>query len=176
MPSPRAIIIAGPNGAGKTTFANVFLPKYAKIERFLNADNIAAGLSPFNVEAAAVRAGRLMLEEVDRCVAERESFAVETTLSGRVYLRRIERWRQAGYVVELAFLSLPSADVAVERVAERVRRGGHNIPQDVIRRRFDLGLQNFYQLYKSRVDAWRLYNSYRKPPQLLEKWPTHERT
>ncbi|MEM1099870.1 MAG: zeta toxin family protein [Planctomycetota bacterium] len=169
MSSPRAFIIAGANGAGKTAFANVFLPDYAKIERFINADNIAAGLSPFNPEAAAVRAGRLMLAEIDRAVAERADFAIETTLSGRIYLRRIKQWRAMGYRIELLFLNLPSAEIAARRVAQRVQRGGHNIPPDVIQRRFKLGWSNFNEFYQHRVDAWRLYDAFETPPVLLEQ-------
>ena len=101
MSQKKVIIIAGPNGAGKTTFARSFLPAEAQCPRFINADLIAAGLSPFQPEAAAIRAGRLMLEEIDDCVARSESFAFETTLAGLVYLRRIRHWRKLGYHVSL---------------------------------------------------------------------------
>jgi len=134
--SKKIIIIAGPNGAGKTTFAQTFLPNEAQCPRFINADLIAAGLSPFAPEAAAIRAGRLMLEEMTACANQGESFAFETTLAGRSYLRHIQQWKNAGYHVSLFFLSLPNAETAIARVAERVRQGGHSIPESVIRRRF----------------------------------------
>jgi predicted ABC-type ATPase len=152
-PGKKIIIIAGPNGAGKTTFARSFLPEEAQCPRFINADLIAAGLSPFAPEAAAIKAGRLMLEEIAECARRGESFAFETTLSGLGYLAHIRRWREQGYHVSLFFLSLPDADAAVARVAGRVRQGGHHIPEDVIRRRFAAGLRNFEQSYKPAVDA-----------------------
>jgi predicted ABC-type ATPase len=131
----KIIIIAGPNGAGKTTFARSFLPAEAQCNRFINADLIAAGLSPFAPEAAALRAGRLMLEEITSCVRRGENFAFETTLSGRAYRSHIKQWREQGYHVSLFFLSLPNAEAAIARVAARVRQGGHDIPEVVIRRR-----------------------------------------
>ena len=131
----KIIGLVGSNGAGKTTFARAFLPQEAHCPRFINADLIAAGMSPFAPELAAIKAGRLMLEEIATCAARRESFSVETTLAGLGYLRHIRAWKAAGYHVSLFFLSLPSVDLAIARVAERVRQGGHNIPEDVIRRR-----------------------------------------
>lgn len=155
----KIIIVAGPNGAGKTTFARSFLPAEADLPRFINADLIAAGLAPFAPETAAIRAGRLMLEEIASCVKASESFAFETTLSGLGYLRQIEQWRTQGYRVKLFFLSLPDADAAVARVAARVRQGGHDIPEAVIRRRFAAGLNNFHQHFKHAVDTWVLYDN-----------------
>lgn len=163
------VVIAGPNGAGKTTFAREYLPNEAACPNFVNADLIAAGLQPFRPETAAVRAGRLMLEEIDDYAARGESFAFETTLSGRVYARRITKWQEAGYHVRLIFLSLPDADTAVERVAQRVAEGGHNIPEDVIRRRFAAGRTNFETLYKPAVDHWVLYDNSGTELVLLEK-------
>ena len=168
MSIKKIIVIAGPNGAGKTTFARAFLPEEANCPRFINADLIAAGLSPFAPEAAALRAGRLMLQEIDACVAHGESFAFETTLSGLIYLRHITAWRAAGYHVSLFFLSLPSAELAVSRVRERVRQGGHDIPEAVIRRRFASGFANFKQHYRAAVDAWALYDNSGDEPVLLE--------
>jgi len=139
----KIIIIAGPNGAGKTTFARIFLPEEAQCPRFINADLIAAGLSPFAPEAEAFKAGRLMLSEMAHCVAQGQSFAFETTLSGLAYLRHISQWRNLGYHVSLFFLGLPSVELAIARVAERVRQGGHNIPEPVIRRRFIAGPVQF---------------------------------
>lgn len=167
-PERRVIIIAGPNGAGKTTFAREFLPNEAACPIFVNADLIAAGLAPFAPESAAVQAGRLMLAELERHFRAGESFAFETTLAGRVYLRHIRRWQQADYRVELIFLRLNHADEAVARVAERVRQGGHDIPDAVIRRRFAAGLENFHRHYAPAVDAWVLYDNAGETPVLLD--------
>lgn len=155
----RVIIIAGPNGAGKTTFAREFLPNEAGCPVFVNADLIAAGLAPFAPESAALQAGRVMLQQLNLHAAARVSFAFETTLSGRGYLRQIEQWQAMGYRVKLLFLQLSSADEAIARVAQRVSQGGHNIPDDVIRRRFAAGRQNFEHLYAPLVDSWVLYDN-----------------
>lgn len=164
----KIIIIAGPNGAGKTTFARSFLPQEAQCPRFINADLIAAGLSPFAPETAAIKAGRLMLEEMAACADRGDSFAFETTLSGLGYLRHIDHWRSQGYRVDLYFLALPNAQAAVDRVAERVSQGGHDIPEPVIRRRFAAGRSNFDQHYKVKVDTWALYDNAGAMPVLLE--------
>jgi predicted ABC-type ATPase len=170
--SQRILIIAGPNGAGKTTFARAYLPAEARLPRFINADLIAAGLSPFDPDSAAMRAGRLMLEETDACAKRGESFALETTLAGKGYARRIPAWRAKGYHVTLYFLSLPDAATAVARVAERVRQGGHDIPEVVIRRRFEAGLRNLEGLYKPLVDAWAVYDNAGPAPVLVEQSET----
>jgi predicted ABC-type ATPase len=166
--APRVIIIAGPNGAGKTTFAREFLPREAACPVFVNADLIAAGIAPFAPENAALRAGRLMLEELSHHFAAGISFAFETTLSGRGYLRLIKEWKAAGYQVKIIFLQLASADEAVARVAQRVKQGGHNIPEEVIRRRFAAGKNNFEKLYAPRVDAWALYDNAGSVPVLID--------
>jgi predicted ABC-type ATPase len=168
MNTPKIVIIAGPNGSGKTIFARAFLPQEVQCLRFINADLIAADLSPFAPEAAAIKAGRLMLQEIHHCVAARESFAFETTLSGRAYLRHIHNWRQLGYYVSLFFLKLLSAEVAMVRVAERVRQGGHHIPDEVIKRRFELGWKNFENHYKEAVDDWTVYENHNNEPILIE--------
>ena len=164
----KIIIIAGPNGAGKTTFARDFLPAEAQTLTFINADLIAAGLAPFNPETVSFKAGRLMLEEIDECVEAGKSFAFETTLSGHTYLKKIAVWQAMGYQVKLWFLSLPSADVAVSRVALRVSQGGHNIPEDIIRRRFEAGLDNFYSFYSKVVNSWAFYDSSGLQPNLID--------
>lgn len=164
----RILIIAGPNGAGKTTFAREFLPKDADCPIFINADMIAAGLAPFSPETAAVRAGRLMLEEMARHAGYGNNFAFETTLAGRGYARLIRQWQAAGYRVKLIFLALNHPDEAVARVAERVRQGGHHVPEETIRRRFDSGLSNFQKLYSPMVDAWALYDNSSVEPVLLD--------
>ena len=166
---PKIVIIAGPNGAGKTTFAEEFLREEAGCPNFINADLIARGLSPFEPEKAAIQAGKIMLSEIARRVAARESFAFETTLSGRNYARHIARWRKAGYHVKLIFLSLPAVEIALARVRSRVAQGGHDIPEHVIRRRFDAGLRNFESVYQQLVDNWALYDSSPDAPRLIAK-------
>ena len=150
----KIVIIAGPNGAGKTTFAREFLPREADCPDFINVDLIAAGLSPFAPEQAALRAGRLMLQEIERRIRRGDSFAFETTLSGRHYARRIPKWRAGGYHVKLIFLALPVADLAIARVKARTAQGGHDVPESIIRRRFDAGLRNFQGLYRRLVSSW----------------------
>ena len=165
----KIVIIAGPNGAGKTTFAREFLPFEAGCPTFVNADLIAAGLSPFQPDAAAFRASRLMLEEIAAQAAAGRNFAFETTLSGRTYAAMIPAWRSAGYQVKLLFLGLESFEEAIARVAMRVRQGGHAIPPAVIRRRFALGLKNFKDVYRPRVDYWQWYDNGGPTPRLLEE-------
>lgn len=164
----KVIIIAGPNGAGKTTFARSFLPQEAQCPRFINADLIAAGLSPFAPEAAALKAGRLMLAEINACVRKGESFAFETTLAGLAYVGRIHEWREAGYHVSLFFLHLPDVEMAIARVAERVQQGGHHIDEAVIRRRFSAGRRNLERAYKPAVDTWAEYANVGEEPTLLQ--------
>ncbi|MBP6998715.1 MAG: zeta toxin family protein [Tepidiphilus sp.] len=168
MQARKVIIIAGPNGAGKTTFAREFLPNEAGCPVFVNADLIAAGLAPFAPEKAAVQAGRLMLQELSRHFAARENFAFETTLAGRGYVHHIRAWQAAGYRVKLIFLQLDSPEEAIARVAQRVRQGGHAIPEATIRRRFAAGLENFQRLYAPLVDAWALYDNAGATPVLLD--------
>ncbi|HEX3186774.1 MAG TPA: AAA family ATPase [Pyrinomonadaceae bacterium] len=165
----RIIIIAGPNGAGKTTFAREYLLKEANCPDFINVDLIAAGLSPFDPDRAAIQAGRIMLSEIERRVRKRDSFAFETTLSGRVYARLITQWRKSGYIVKLVFLSLPNPDVAIARVAARVAQGGHNVSKTVIRRRFDSGLHNFKEVYTGLVDKWEWYDNSDMTPRLISE-------
>jgi predicted ABC-type ATPase len=165
----KIVVIAGPNGAGKTTFAREFLPNEAGCPVFINADLIAAGLSPFAPELAAVRAGRMMLEEIKAHARARESFAFETTLSGLVYARLIPQWRRQRYRVKLFYLSLATPELAVARVAARVAQGGHNVPEDVIRRRYVTGWRNFQQKFKLLVDAWAHYDNSGERPVLVEQ-------
>ena len=165
----KILIIAGPNGAGKTPFANEFLPNEAGCPIFINADLIAAGLNPFQPEVPAVRAGRIMLEMIDNYVSQGDSFAFEVTLSGRGFARFIPQWQAQGYWVSLYFLSLPMADIAVDRVSHRVQRGGHHVPEEDIRRRFDSGLRNFDLIYKGLVDEWVLYDATVSPPKPVEQ-------
>jgi predicted ABC-type ATPase len=168
MPKKRRIIIvAGPNGAGKTTFAREYLLKEGDCPDFVNVDLIAAGLSPFDPDRAAIRAGRIMLSEIERRTRKGESFAFETTLSGHVYARLIPAWRKAGYRVRLIFLSLPNPEMAIARVAARVAQGGHNVRSAVVRRRFESGLRNFQNIYMNLVDEWWWYDNSDDTPQLI---------
>lgn len=167
--APRIIIISGPNGAGKTTFAEEFLPQEAGCPIFVNADLIAAGISPFAPERVAFKAGRLMLEEIHEHVQRKESFAFETTLSGRSYAQMIPEWRARGFMVKLFFLRLSSAELAIARVRQRVREGGHNVPEAIIRRRFSAGLKNLETVYKPIVNEWALYDNSSGVPQLIEE-------
>ena len=167
--SLRIVIIAGPNGAGKTTFAQEYLPKEAGFPDFVNVDLIAQGLSPFAPDKAVLQAGKIMLAEIARKVSRRESFAFETTLSGLSYARHIPRWRQAGYHVKLIFLSLPSVDLAIARVKNRADQGGHNVPAEVVRRRFDTGLRHFWTIYCKIVDRWEFYDNSGPSPRLIDK-------
>ena len=165
---PDCIIIAGPNGAGKTTFAREFLPREAGCPIYVNADLIAAGLSPFAPGLADVRAGQVMLEEIASHVRRCESFAFETTLSGRIYARMIPGWRERGFRVKLIYLSLKDIQIALERVRVRVRQGGHNVPEEVVRRRYARSWQNFNTVYKAIVDSWVLYDNSGDQPVLLD--------
>jgi predicted ABC-type ATPase len=164
----KILIIAGPNGAGKTTFAEEFLPHEGGCPEFVNADLIAAGLSPFQPEQVAFTAGRLMLERISDLVSRGESFALETTLSSRTYLRLIPHWKVAGYTVKLCFLKLPDAEFAVHRVAQRVSFGGHNIPVETIHRRYLRGWKNLKEDYIGIVDEWAIYDASYTPPILIE--------
>jgi predicted ABC-type ATPase len=168
MTDRRVLIIAGPNGVGKTTFAREFLPNEAHCPAFINADLIAAGLSPFIPEQVAVKAGRLMLQTMDEYTSQGISFAFETTLSGKGYVRRIRHWCAIGYKVTLYFLRLDSPELAIARVAERVRQGGHHVTDDVILRRFHAGMNNFYTVYRPLVDDWMLFDNGGEEPTLLE--------
>jgi predicted ABC-type ATPase len=167
--APRCIVIAGPNGAGKTTFAREFLPKDAGIVHFVNADLIASGISPLRPELAAIAAGRLLLRELDRLAAARASFAFESTLSGRAYVARLERWRSLGYRIEIIYLRLGSVRLALRRIAARVKQGGHSVPRADVVRRFDRSLDHFERIYRPLADRWSVYDNSGTRPRLLER-------
>jgi len=166
---PQAYIIAGPNGSGKTTFATEFLPHYADCKDFVNADLIAQGLSPFDPGAAAFQAGKLVLQQIQGHVREGRSFAFETTLSGRSLQRWLREVKIAGYRVHLCYLWVPSPEVALGRIAERVREGGHDVPEQAVRRRFARGLQNLFRHYLDEVDSWLLFDNSGGTPRLVAK-------
>lgn len=171
MKPPRCVIIAGPNGAGKTTFATDFLPRERGIRNFVNADLIAAGLSPLAPHLAHPAAARLFLREIDRFVAAREDFGFESTLSGQTYAGRIRNWREGGYRVEIVFLWLPSPELAKSRVSARVRQGGHDVPAEDIARRYERGWRNFQQIYAGLADAWSVFDNSVLPIRLLKQFP-----
>ena len=156
-------IICGPNGAGKTTASYSVLPKILHCKEFVNADEIARGLSPFNPENVAIEAGRIMLNRIKELLSRNKSFSIETTLATRSYCRLIEKAHQQGYKVTLLFFWLKSPEQAIERVAERVSKGGHNIPQDIIIRRYYEGINNLFKLYMPIVDTWILVNNSETP-------------
>ena len=165
--SPNVYIIAGPNGAGKTTFAREFLPNYADCKNFINADLIAQGVSPFAAEEIAFRAGRLMLEEIELYAKRGESFGFETTLSGRSYLRTIGHLRRRGYEVHFFFLWVPTVWLALTRVRARVLQGGHDVPEAVVRRRFDRSIHNFLLRYRFLGDSWTLFDNSGATPAVI---------
>ena len=168
MNSPRCIIIAGPNGAGKTTFAREFLPRDADVVHFVNADLLAAGLSPLKPDLAALKAGKLFLGELDRLAKARQDFAFESTLSGLAYLTRLKQWKAAGYRIEIIFLRLASTQLALRRITARVKQGGHNVPRADVLRRYVRGWKNFETAYKPLADAWRVYDNSGGKPELME--------
>ena len=166
---PCVYIVAGPNGAGKTTFARTFLPDYARCKQFINADLIAGGLSPFSPESAAMHAGRLLLEQIRLLASKRSDFGFETTLSGVTYVSLLQRLKAQGYRIQLFFLWIPTVDMALARIADRVRRGGHDIPEKVVRRRFRKGLQNLFTRYRPVLDSWMLFDNSEIVPRLIAR-------
>lgn len=169
MMPPKCYIIAGPNGAGKTTFAYDFLPIEAECLTFINADLIARGLSPFQPEKVAIRAGRMMLRQIDDCVRRKESFAFETTFSGQGYVAKITKWREMGYQIMMFYLKLPTAEFAVNRVRHRVSMGGHDVPEAVIRRRFQKSWDNFQNIYKNLADSWIVFDTSGELSKIIEQ-------
>src|SRR5262245_50506439 len=156
---PTIYLIAGCNGAGKTTFAKEFLPKEVKCLRFLNADEIARGLSPLKPSASAIQAGRLLLEQVDECLRRRQTFALESTLSGKTYIRLFQRALKVGYEIELHYLWLSSPAQAIARVRQRVLQGGHHVPATDIRRRFKRSLGHLIQDYLPLATHWAIWDN-----------------
>lgn len=161
---PILHLIAGCNGAGKTTFAREFLPREARCLKFLNADLIAQGISPLDTKAGAIRAARLLLHEVRTLVRRRETFALESTLSGRTYLRLLREAKRQGYRIHLHYLWLPTVSLATARVRERVKKGGHNVPVADIRRRFHRSRAHFVADYAPLADRWAVWDNRSQPP------------
>jgi len=171
---PTIYLIAGCNGAGKTTFAKQFLPHEVKCLRFLNADEIARGISPLKPSAGAVQAGRLLLTQIEDCLRRRETFALESTLSGKTYIRLFRRARQLGYEIELHYLWLAKASQAVDRVRQRVRMGGHHVPAADIRRRFKRSLEHLLKDYLPLATRWAFWDGWVLPPKRLAISDTHD--
>lgn len=152
-------IISGCNGAGKTTASYTVLPEVWQCREFVNADEIARGLSPFNPESVAIEAGRLMLQRIDDLLNAEETFSIETTLSTKSYQNLLKSAHKKDYQVKLIFFWLDSPETAIKRVAQRVKEGGHNIPTDVIIRRYKAGIDNLFNIYMNCVDYWLLVNN-----------------
>lgn len=164
---PNLFIIAGPNGAGKTTYVRRFMPQETRCREFVNADLIAAGLSPFAADQAAFEAGRIMLKRLRELGERQEDFSFETTLSGRTYVPLLKLWRVAGYRIRIDFLWIPDLNITRQRVKQRVTKGGHNIPDEVQLRRFNLGIRHLAELYRPLCDYWRLYDNTGHQPDLV---------
>lgn len=174
--SPAVVVLGGPNGAGKTTAAPRLLRGTLRVEEFVNADTLAQGLSAFRPDQAAIEAGRIMLARLDHLESQRTSFAFESTLASRTLARRLMRLKEQGYSVHLVYLWLPSVDLALARIAERVNAGGHDVPADAVRRRFERGRRNFFTTYRPLADSWRLYDASSIGPRLIASGAVDMRT
>src|SRR5680860_264019 len=163
----KLYVIAGCNGAGKTTASYTILPEILDCKEFVNADEIARGLSPFQPERAGIQAGRLMLTRIKTLLESGENFAFETTLSTKTYVNFLKVAKEKGYQITLLFFWLNSVDLAISRVKTRVKEGGHNIPENVIRRRYEGGLINFFELYIPLVDNWMFINNSGEPYEII---------
>ncbi len=166
---PNLYIIAGPNGSGKTTFADTFLPSYTDCKNFVNADNIAKGLSPYSPRTAGMKAGRLVLKEIRAYAGKSFDFAFETTLSGKKYVSFLKELKEKGYKTHLFFLWIPSVDLSLARIKDRVARGGHDVLEPDVRRRFNRGIYNFFKLYEPLLDLWILFENSTAKPYLIAK-------
>lgn len=165
--SKSLYIISGCNGAGKTTASYTVLPEILDCKEFVNADEIARGLSPFNPEGMAIEAGKLMLLRIDDLLQKEESFSIETTLSTKSYVNLVRRAQSRGFIVKLIFFWLNSPDLAILRVAERVKNGGHNIAEQIIRRRYFSGIDNLFRLYMAEVDHWTIFDNSGNPRKMI---------
>ena len=163
----RLFIISGCNGAGKTTASYTILPELLDCDEFVNADEIAKGLSPFNPESAAIQSGRLMLDRINKFITSGKDFAFETTLATKSYKNLVKKAKEHGYLVTILFFWLRTSDLAVKRVETRVIEGGHDIPEDVIRRRYENGLNNFFTIFESLVDEWIFIDNSGEPYEII---------
>ena len=169
MKNKAVYIIAGPNGSGKTTFAKMFLPDYVKCPNFVNADLIAQGLAPFAPRAAAIKAGKLVLQQIHEYANRGVDFSFETTLSGKSYASLWLKLKSKGYALHLFFLWIPSSELAIARIRDRVQEGGHHVPAEDVRRRFARGINNFFALYEPLLDSWMLFDNSKAKPVLIAK-------
>ncbi|OGW77283.1 MAG: Zeta toxin family protein [Omnitrophica bacterium RIFCSPHIGHO2_02_FULL_49_9] len=169
MRNKAVYIIAGPNGSGKTTFAKLFLPDYVNCPNFVNADLIAQGLAPFEPRAAAIKAGKLVLQQIHEYARRGVDFAFETTLSGKSYVSLLTKLKAKGYACHLFFLWIPSPELAIARIKDRVAEGGHHVPAEDVRRRFARGINNFFNLYESLSNSWMLFDNSKTKPILIAK-------
>lgn len=176
MTNKNLYIISGCNGAGKTTASYTVLPEVLDCREFVNADEIARGLSPFNPESVAIEAGRLMLGRIEELLERDESFSIETTLATKSYINLVRRAQAKGYNVRVLFFWLRTPDLAVQRVSERVAKGGHNIPTDVIRRRYVAGISNLFRLFMREVDYWEIYDNSEYPAVQIATGGKNEKT
>jgi predicted ABC-type ATPase len=164
---PTFYLFAGSNGAGKTTFAKAYLRQLDPIPRFLNADEIARGLSPLAPQTLALRAGKLLLHEIQGCLESGKSFGLESTLSGTTYTKLLQQAKISGYQIEIHYLWIPTPALAVRRIAQRVKMGGHSIPDSDVKRRFSRSLANFLEVYAPLSDCWTFRNNSIQPASLL---------
>ena len=169
MKNKNIYIIARPNGSGKTTFAKEFLPYYVNCPNFVNADLIAQGLAPFFPSSAAIKAGKLVLQQIDEFSRCNVDFGFETTLSGKTYVKLLKTLKEKGYKLHLFFLWIPDAELALARIKGRVIEGGHDVPAKDVHRRFKRSMYNFLNLYKSLFDSWMLFNNSGVIPSLIAK-------
>ena len=167
---PKLYIIAGPNGAGKTTFAREFLPKYAHCANFINADLIALGLAPFAPAKVQIKAGKLLISQIDQFIKEKIDFAFESTLSGKAYATLIQEVKAKGYTVTIFYLSIPDSKLANERIKQRVKEGGHHVPLVDIKRRFKRSWENFIDLYMPLANSWVLFDNSNLEPVEIAKF------
>ena len=174
--SKNLYIISGCNGAGKTTASYTVLPEVLHCKEFVNADEIARGLSPFNPESVAIEAGRLMLQRIEDLLAKDETFSIETTLATKSYINLVRRAQAKGYIVRLLFFWLNSPELALQRVTERVLKGGHNIPEPIVRRRYVAGISNLFLLFMREVDSWEIYDNSVYPAIQIAKGGKDEET
>jgi predicted ABC-type ATPase len=165
----KLYIISGANGAGKTTASYTILPEILDCKEYVNADEIARGLSPFNPDSVNIQAGKLMLERINTLITENADFAFETTLASKSFVKYIEKAHSKGYITKLVFFWLNSPELAIERVKCRVQEGGHDIPVDVIKRRYNRGLENFFKIYKNSVNSWIFINNSGSPYKIISE-------